>query len=200
MEPAGLPRREPSLYTVKALFILDSDGQRLLAKGGRRCPSCPPGQISGLLLGVPAVTPAPRSAVLRRHLPLAGGAGGIREERLQQSPAGGRRRRRAAGPHRRLPEQRRPLLLRGGELPGERARAGVGSQLPRGDPRPRAARGRGEALAAGQHGRGVPGGGRDRGRGGDPGERPAARGAEAEPPGGPGAGSLRLRPLGLPGG
>ncbi|XP_064380934.1 coatomer subunit zeta-2 isoform X3 [Dromaius novaehollandiae] len=30
MEPAGLP--EPSLYTVKALFILDSDGQRLLAK------------------------------------------------------------------------------------------------------------------------------------------------------------------------
>ncbi|XP_068775066.1 coatomer subunit zeta-2 isoform X3 [Struthio camelus] len=32
MEPAGLPRREPSLYTVKALFILDSDGQRLLAK------------------------------------------------------------------------------------------------------------------------------------------------------------------------
>ncbi|XP_067168129.1 coatomer subunit zeta-2 [Apteryx mantelli] len=32
MEPAGPSVPEPSLYTVKALFILDSDGQRLLAK------------------------------------------------------------------------------------------------------------------------------------------------------------------------
>ncbi|XP_062451566.1 coatomer subunit zeta-2 [Rhea pennata] len=32
MEPTGPRAREPSLYTVKALFILDGDGQRLLAK------------------------------------------------------------------------------------------------------------------------------------------------------------------------
>ncbi|XP_074835307.1 coatomer subunit zeta-2 isoform X1 [Carettochelys insculpta] len=32
MEPPGLLFQEPSLYTVKAIFILDNDGQRLLAK------------------------------------------------------------------------------------------------------------------------------------------------------------------------
>ncbi|XP_067397230.1 coatomer subunit zeta-2 isoform X1 [Emydura macquarii macquarii] len=32
MDPAGLLFQEPSLYTVKAIFILDNDGQRLLAK------------------------------------------------------------------------------------------------------------------------------------------------------------------------
>ncbi|XP_060059621.1 coatomer subunit zeta-2 isoform X4 [Erinaceus europaeus] len=31
-EPAGLRLQEPSLYTVKAVFILDNDGHRLLAK------------------------------------------------------------------------------------------------------------------------------------------------------------------------
>ncbi|XP_019338134.1 coatomer subunit zeta-2 isoform X4 [Alligator mississippiensis] len=32
MDPAGQLFQEPSLYTVKAIFILDNDGQRLLAK------------------------------------------------------------------------------------------------------------------------------------------------------------------------
>ncbi|XP_014375264.1 coatomer subunit zeta-2 isoform X1 [Alligator sinensis] len=32
MDPAGQLFQEPSLYTVKAVFILDNDGQRLLAK------------------------------------------------------------------------------------------------------------------------------------------------------------------------
>ncbi|XP_028339756.1 coatomer subunit zeta-2 isoform X2 [Physeter macrocephalus] len=31
-EPAGLRLQEPSLYTIKAVFILDNDGHRLLAK------------------------------------------------------------------------------------------------------------------------------------------------------------------------
>ncbi|XP_036196768.1 coatomer subunit zeta-2 isoform X1 [Myotis myotis] len=31
-EPAGSRLQEPSLYTIKAVFILDSDGRRLLAK------------------------------------------------------------------------------------------------------------------------------------------------------------------------
>ncbi|XP_074117374.1 coatomer subunit zeta-2 isoform X3 [Sminthopsis crassicaudata] len=31
-DPPGLRLQEPSLYTVKAIFILDNDGQRLLAK------------------------------------------------------------------------------------------------------------------------------------------------------------------------
>ncbi|XP_046276567.1 coatomer subunit zeta-2 isoform X3 [Marmota monax] len=31
-EPSGLRLQEPSLYTIKAVFILDNDGRRLLAK------------------------------------------------------------------------------------------------------------------------------------------------------------------------
>ncbi|XP_058140050.1 coatomer subunit zeta-2 isoform X1 [Dasypus novemcinctus] len=31
-EPPGLQLQEPSLYTIKAIFILDNDGRRLLAK------------------------------------------------------------------------------------------------------------------------------------------------------------------------
>uniref|UniRef100_A0A8C3C6J6 Coatomer subunit zeta n=1 Tax=Cairina moschata TaxID=8855 RepID=A0A8C3C6J6_CAIMO len=129
---------EPSLYTVKALLVLDSRGQRLLAKYYDG--SFPTAQEQAAF----------ESSVFSKTR----GAG---------ADAVGR------------------------------------ARLPLRRPRPRAAEGLGEALAAGEPGRGLPGAGRDRGQGGDPGERPAAR-AAAPGPAGPRARSLRLRALRLPGG